>query len=135
MLITIDVIIDLPKEKIWDILTNPEHIVKWNFASDDWFCPNSAVDLRIGGKINSRMEAKDGSFGFDFWATYTEIETYKKLNTIMGDGRKWDISLTEENGKTKLTESFETESQNSTERQREGWQSILNNLKKYAETL
>lgn len=135
MVITIEIIVNLPKEKVWEVLTEPKHIVNWNFASEDWFCPNALNDLKIGEKFNYRMEAKDGSFGFDFWGTYTDIVLYKKLFSLLGDGRKLEIILTEEDNDTKIVESFETEDENSAELQRQGWQSILNNLKKYAENL
>lgn len=120
---------------VWEVLTEPKHIINWNFASDDWFCPKAENNLKIGEKYNYRMEAKDGSFGFDFWGTYTEIETYKKVFSVLGDGRKLEILLEEKDGVTTIIEKFETEDVNSVELQKNGWQAILNNLKKYAESI
>lgn len=133
--ITVQVEISLNIKKVWEVLTEPIHIINWNFASDDWFCPKAENNLKIGEKFNYRMEAKDGSFGFDFWGTYTEIEDFKKLFSILGDGRKLEIFLEEKNEVTTIIEKFEAEDENSIELQKNGWQSILNNLKKYAESL
>jgi len=133
--IVVQVEIFLNIKKVWEVLTEPIHIINWNFASDDWFCPKAENNLKIGEKFNYRMEAKDGSFGFDFWGTYTEIEDFKKLFSILGDCRKLEIFLEEKNGVTTIIEKFEAEDENSIELQKNGWQSILNNLKKYAESL
>ena len=133
--ITVQVEISLNIKKVWEVLTEPIHIINWNFASDDWFCPKAENNLKIGEKFNYRMEAKDGSFGFDFWGTYTEIQDFKKLFSILGDGRKLEIFLEEKNELTTIIEKFEAEDENSIELQKNGWQSILNNLKKYAESL
>ncbi len=86
--VTIEAIVNKPIDKVWECWTKPEHITQWCFASDDWHAPSSASDFKIGGKISTRMEAKDGSFGFDFWGTYDEITTNKKLAITMGDDRK-----------------------------------------------
>ena len=133
--ITIDIEVIADIKKVWEVLTEPKHIINWNFANEDWYCPKAENNLKVSEKFNYRMEAKDGSFGFNFWGTYTEIETYKKLFSILGDGRKLKILLQEKNGSTIITETFEAEDQNSIELQKNGWQSILNNLKKYTETL
>jgi len=133
IIVEVEVLADV--KRVWEILTEPKHIINWNFASDDWFCPKAEINLTIGEKFNYRMEAKDGSFGFDFWGTFTEIEISKKLFSVLGDGRKLEIILEEKNGITTIIEKFETEDENSVELQREGWQAILNNLKKYAEFL
>ena len=133
IIVEVEVLADV--KRVWEILTEPKHIINWNFASDDWFCPKAEINLTIGEKFNYRMEAKDGSFGFDFWGTFTEIEISKKLFSVLGDGRKLEIILEEKNGITTIIEKFETEDENSVELQREGWQSILNNLKKYADSL
>jgi uncharacterized protein YndB with AHSA1/START domain len=90
--ITVAATIAADAKKVWDFFTNPVHITKWNFASDDWHCPKAENDLRVGGKLNSRMEAKDGSFGFDFEATYDEVIVQKKITYTMTDGRQ-PISL------------------------------------------
>ena len=132
--ITIEAIINAEVSKVWNYFTEPEHITKWNFASDDWHCPDAANDLRVGGKLNNRMEAKDGSFSFDFEAIYDEVITHKILSYTLLDGRHVITSLEELSGLTKVTTTFEAEQQNSVDLQRNGWQAILNNFKKYVES-
>lgn len=119
--------------KIWEAWTNSEHITKWNFASDDWCCPSAQSDLRNGGKYKARMEAKDGSFGFDFEAVFSEVELQKKIVLNMTDGRTAATTFENMNGKTKVTTVFDAEKQNSEELQQSGWQAILDNFKKYIE--
>ncbi|KAA9035872.1 polyketide cyclase [Ginsengibacter hankyongi] len=131
--ITVENTINAPVEKVWKYWTKPEHIVQWNNASDDWHTPHAENDLRIGGKFTSRMEAKDGSFGFDFEGVYDAVTTYENIEYTMGDGRKVQIDFARDGGKTKVKENFEAESQNSVEMQRGGWQAILDNFKKYVE--
>jgi uncharacterized protein YndB with AHSA1/START domain len=132
--ITIESIISANTKKVWDYYTLPEHITKWNFASDDWHCPKAENDLRVGGKLKSRMEAKDGSFGFDFEAIYDEVINHKKISYNLTDGRQVITFFENQNGKTKVTTTFDAETQNSVELQRNGWQSILDNFKKYVES-
>jgi uncharacterized protein YndB with AHSA1/START domain len=132
--ITIEAIISSDVKKVWDYWTNPEHITKWNFASDDWHCPSAENDLRVGGKLKSRMEAKDGSFGFDFEAIYDEVINNKKITFTMTDGRQAITHFENQNGKTKVTTTFAAENENPVEMQRAGWQAILDNFKKYVET-
>lgn len=120
-------------QKVWDYWNQPEHITKWNFAIDTWQCPSAKNDLRAGGKLQSRMEAKDGSFGFDFEATYDEVENLKKIAYTIADGRKVITHFTDLGGKTKIATEFEAESQNPVEMQKGGWQAILDNFKKYTE--
>lgn len=120
-------------EKIWNFWNNPEHITQWNFAHESWQCPSAKNDLRVGGKLQSRMEAKDGSFGFDFEATYDEVDHLKKIAYTIADGRKVITQFTDVGGKMKIATEFEAESQNPVEMQRGGWQAILENFKKYAE--
>jgi uncharacterized protein YndB with AHSA1/START domain len=131
--ITVEAIVNSTMDKVWDMWTNPEHVTKWCFASDDWHAPSSTADLKVGGKLNTRMEAKDGSFGFDFWGTYDEIKQNEKLAITMGDERKWNIYFSKVDGGVKVVENFEAEDQNPIEMQRGGWQMILNNFKKYVE--
>lgn len=131
--ITIEATINTPVEKVWKLWTNPEHIIKWNNASDDWHTPRAENDLHIGGKFLSRMEAKDGSVGFDFGGVYDEVKTNELIAYTMGDGRKVKISFENKGNKTWVTEIFEVENTNPTEMQRTGWQAILDNFKKYAE--
>jgi uncharacterized protein YndB with AHSA1/START domain len=132
--ITIESIISADAKKVWDYYTNPEHITKWNFASDDWHCPSAENDLRIGGKFKSRMEAKDGSFGFDFEGVYDEVINQKKIAYTMPDGRLVITKFEDHNGKIKVTTTFEAENENPVEMQRAGWQSILDNFKKYIDS-
>lgn len=131
--IKIEATVSADIKKVWEYWTKPEHITKWNFASDDWHCPRAENDLKIGGKFNSRMEAKDGSFGFDFWGIYDEIVEHKKIVYTMGDGRKAITTFEDQNNKTKVTTLFEPENENPVEMQKGGWQAILNNFKKYVE--
>lgn len=131
--ITVSVTVNAPIQKAWQFWTLPEHITQWNFASEDWHAPKAENDLRAGGKFLSRMEAKDGSFGFDFWGVYDEIKENELIAYTMGDGRKAKISFINEGNTTKVIETFEAESENSIELQQGGWQAILNNFKKYSE--
>jgi len=133
--VTIKTSVNATLQKAWESWTLPQHITHWNFASNDWHCPSSTVDLVVGGRFSSRMEAKDGSFGFDFWGTYDEIVPLSLLRSTMGDGRKIEVRFTQVENTVLVTESFETEDQNTAERQREGWQAILDNYKSYTETL
>ena len=132
--ITIESVISASTKKVWDYYTLPEHITKWNFASDDWHCPKAENDLRVGGKLKSRMEAKDGSFGFDFEAIYDEVINHKKISYNLTDGRQVITVFENQNGKTKVTTTFDAETQNLVELQRNGWQAILDNFKKYVES-
>ena len=132
--ITIESIISANTKKVWDYYTLPEHITKWNFASDDWHCPKAENDLRVGGKLKSRMEAKDGSFGFDFEAIYDEVVDQKKLAYTMPDTRQVITNFENLGDKIKVTTTFDTENENPVEMQRAGWQSILDNFKKYVES-
>jgi len=132
--IEIEALIKASPDKVYQLWTEPEHITKWNFASDDWCCPRAENELRVGGKYKSRMEAKDGSFGFDFEGEYEEVKPSEKLVYSMPDGRQVETTFEEEAKSTRVTTRFDPESQNSIEMQREGWQAILDNFKKYAET-
>lgn len=131
--ITIEQTVNTSAEKIWKLWTGTEHITKWNAASDDWHTPSAENDLRAGGKFSSRMEAKDGSMGFDFWGIYDEVKPHELIAYTMGDGRKARIIFAAEGNATKVTITFDAENQNPVEMQRGGWQAILDNFKKYAE--
>ncbi|MFO0764948.1 MAG: SRPBCC family protein [Patescibacteria group bacterium] len=133
-MINIEATINAPVEKVWTNYTEPEHITKWNFASDDWMCPSATNDLRVGGMLTARMEAKDGSFGFDFGGTYTEVIPNQRLAYTLGDGRKVEVNFSETDGVTTVTTAFDAETQNPEEMQRQGWQAILNNFKKHVES-
>ena len=132
--ITVNATIFAPIEKVWNYWTDPKHIMQWNNASDDWHTPKAENDLRTGGKFLSRMEAKDGSMGFDFIGVYSIVEPYNHIAYAMEDGRLVDISFKVKNGSTEIIETFEPENENSVELQQAGWQSILNNFKKYTES-
>jgi uncharacterized protein YndB with AHSA1/START domain len=131
--ITIKAVISADKQKVWDYYTKPEHITKWNFANDDWCCPSASNDLKVGGRYLVRMEAKDGSFGFDFDATYTEINEAERFSYEFG-GRYAKVEFKEQQEQTEVTITFDPETENSIELQRQGWQAILDNFKKYTET-
>ena len=131
--IKIDTKVKAPIEKIWDYWVEPEHIVQWSHASDDWHTPRAENDIRTGGKFVSRMEARDGSMGFDFGGVYDEVIRYKRIAYTMGDDRSVTIDFNEENDGVRIVQSFDPESRNSREMQRDGWQAILDNFKKYVE--
>jgi uncharacterized protein YndB with AHSA1/START domain len=132
--ITVVAKIDAPVDMVWKYWTTPEDIVRWNNASEDWFTPRAENDLRTGGKFLSRMEARDGSSGFDFWGTYTDIKTCELIEYTLGDERKVKITFSAIDNKTEIVETFEAENTYTVDQQRIGWQSILNNFKKYAES-
>lgn len=131
--ITVEASINAPIEKVWKLWSSPEHITQWCSASDGWHTPRAENDLRTGGKFLSRMEAKDGSFGFDFGGVYDEVKTNERIAYTMGDGRKVNITFTSAGNTTKVVETFEAESENPIEMQHGGWLAILNNFKKYTE--
>lgn len=132
--ITVSASINSARDKVWEYYTVPEHITKWNFASDDWQCPSAENDMQVGGKYSARMEAKDGSFGFDFEAIYDEIIEGKSFTYTMPDGRKVVVDFESIGEQTLVNVEFDAETQNSIEMQQGGWQTILNNFKKYAES-
>jgi uncharacterized protein YndB with AHSA1/START domain len=132
--VTVKTLIDAPKEVVWKYWTTPKDIVQWNNASDDWHTTLAEVDLRIGGKFTSRMEAKDGSEGFDFEGVYKNVVINERIDYIIGDGRRVKILFITEDNKTKVVESFELENTNPIEMQQNGWQAILDNFKSYVES-
>ena len=131
--ITVETTVNAPIEKVWSYFTQPQHVKNWNNASDDWHTPRAENDLQVGGNFVYRMEAKDGSFGFDFGGTYDAVKENEYLEYTIGDGRKVKISFIPQGTSTKVVENFEAETTNSVELQRTGWQSILDNFKKYTE--
>ena len=133
--ITIDAVIAAPAETVWQFWTAPDHIIHWNFASDDWCCPSAANDLKVGGRYKARMEAKDGSFGFDFEAVYDKVSAPETLVYTLEDGRKVTTHFEAQGDSTKVTTTFDAESENPIEMQRNGWQAILNNFKAYVEDI
>lgn len=130
--ITIKATVLADKQKVWDYYTKPEHITKWNFADPSWHCPTATNDMKVGGRYVARMEAKDGSFGFDFDAVYKEINEGKNFTYEFG-GRFATVELKEIEGHTEITVTFDPETENSIDLQRQGWQAILDNFKKYTE--
>ncbi|REA63456.1 polyketide cyclase [Dyadobacter luteus] len=131
--ITVETIVNAPVEKVWEYWTSPEHIVQWNSASDDWHTPRAENDPRTGGKFSSRMEARDGSFGFDFEGVYDEVQPLSLISYSLGDGRQVRIIFETQGEQTKVIESFDAENQNPIDMQRAGWQAILDNFKKHTE--
>jgi uncharacterized protein YndB with AHSA1/START domain len=133
--ITVTSEVSSPIEKVWNAWTVPEHITNWNNASDDWHTPRAENDLRPGGKFNIRMEAKDGTSGFDFEGVYDEVKIYEKIIYTMGDGRKVNVHFENKGSNVLVTETFEAEETNTIELQRAGWQSIMDNFKRYVERI
>ena len=132
MKVTIETIVKAPINKVWSAWTSPEDIKQWNAASDDWHTTQSSVDLREGGAFSSRMEAKDGSFGFDFAGIYTKVVTNELLEFTFGDRAAKVEFLNGENG-VMVRETFDAETEHPIEMQRQGWQAILNNFAKHVE--
>ncbi|MEX6688494.1 SRPBCC family protein [Danxiaibacter flavus] len=132
--ITISATVNADIKKAWDYYTNPEHITKWNFADPSWHCPSASNDMKVGGKYAARMEAKDGSFGFDFEATYNEIVNGENFTYTMPNGRKVNVAFKEDGNQTDVDVTFDPEDQHPLEFQKNGWQAILNNYKQYTET-
>ncbi len=131
--ISIEATINADLKKTWNYYTLPEHITKWNFADPSWHCPSASNEMKIGGKYLARMEAKDGSFGFDFEAYYTEINLGNSFTYEFGE-RICTIEMTElENNQTAIKITFDPETENPIELQQQGWQLILNNFKSYTE--
>jgi uncharacterized protein YndB with AHSA1/START domain len=131
--VTISATINAPIEKVWNYYNTPEHVTQWNMADPSWHCPYGQNDLRTGGKFSYRMEAKDGSFGFDFGGVYDQVIPHQLIEYTMGDNRKVIVRFTSEGNSTSIETIFDAESQNPVEMQRQGWQAILDNFKKYTE--
>ena len=133
--ITVQAVINAPVGQVWKLYTEPEHVMKWNNASNDWHTPRAESNLKVGGKFLYRMEAKDGSSGFDFDGTFEQVIANELIVYSISDGRKVEVTLTkDDNARTKMATTFEAENSNPIEMQRDGWQAILNNFKIYVET-
>jgi uncharacterized protein YndB with AHSA1/START domain len=132
MKITVEVTVKAPMETVWAAWTTPSDITQWNTASDDWHTTQASVDLRVGGAFCSRMEAKDGSMGFDFAGTYTHVARHERIDCAFGD-RTLVVEFVPTPGGVTVRETFEAESTHSVEQQREGWQAILNNFARHAQ--
>ena len=133
--VTVETTINAPVEKVWKSWSEPQHITKWCAASDDWHAPKAENDLRTGGTFSTRMEAKDGSFGFDFGGVYDNVKKNELIEYTMGDGRKVRVAFTPSGDTTKIVETFDAETTNPVDMQRTGWQAILDNFKRYTETI
>ena len=132
--IKLDITILRPVDKVWEYFNDPKHVTQWNFAHETWICPKAESDFREGGKFNYRMEAKDGSFGFDYIGTFDEIVPQQLVKYHLYDGRKVEVYFNKlDESTTEVVEIFEPEAANSREMQRDGWYAILNNFHKYAE--
>ena len=132
--ITVESFVKAPLDRVWKAWSNPDDIKQWNAAQDDWHTTRSAVDLREGGKFSSRMEAKDGSQGFDFEGSFTRVVPNKTIAYRMSDGREVIVEFAERAGGVHVSETFDPESENTPELQRQGWQAILDNFKRHVET-
>src|SRR5688500_7343188 len=133
MKITIDTVVNAPIARIWDAWNNPEDIKQWNAAHESWHTTNSTVDLREGGKFSARMEARDGSAGFDFEGTYTRVVPQRLIEYRMEDGREVKVDFLETAESVLVRETFDAETENDPEMQREGWQAILDNFTRHVE--
>ena len=134
MKITVESRINSDIERVWQSWNDPEEIKVWNTAQEDWHTTESTVDLREGGTFSSRMEAKDGSIGFDFGGTYTRVVPNEAVEYRMSDGREVQVEFREQDGGVVVTETFDAETENSPELQQSGWQSILDNFKRHVES-
>jgi uncharacterized protein YndB with AHSA1/START domain len=132
--VTVEVNVKAPVDKVWKLWNSPEAITKWCTATPEWHTPRAENDLRIGGKFFSRMEARDKSVGFDFGGQYTIVKDNELIEYTMDDGRKVKVVFRSNGNETKITETFDAETQNPVEMQKAGWQAILDNFKNYAET-
>ena len=134
--ITVSTTVNAPIARAWEAFTMPDHITQWNFASPEWCCPSATNDLRVGGEFSSRMEARDGSVGFDFTGVYTNVQPLEHFAYVLGDERRVTVSFEAVSSEqTKVTEVFDPETVNPEELQRGGWQAILDNYKKHVEAL
>ena len=131
--ITVTTLVEAAIEHVWECWTNPDHIMEWNHASDDWHCPAATNDLTVGGTFSSTMSANDGSTSFDFEGTYTDIIENERIEYSLADGRHISVTFEEEDDKIRVTEVFDAESENPIEMQQAGWQAILYNFRDYTE--
>ncbi len=129
--ITVETTVPVSPELAWEYWTKPAHITQWNQASDDWHTPRAESDLRAGGAFSSRMESKDGKYGFDFGGIFDTVEPPRLLAYTIGDGRKVQVTFESVASGTHIVETFEAEGENSAELQRQGWQAIMDSYRKY----
>jgi len=134
MKISIETEVQAPLATVWEAWVTPEDITSWNFPIDEWCCPRAEIDLQVGGKFNYRMEAKDGSVGFDFEGSFTKVEPRDSIHLVLEDDRVVTVEFIEKANGVRVVETFCAENENSPEQQKQGWQSILNNFKKHVES-
>lgn len=134
-MITVSTNINATLEKVWEFWNNPNHIENWYFASPDWHCPKAENNLQVGKSFNIRMEAKDGSFGFDFEGKYTKIINFQLIEYVLADDRKVITTFEKQGNYILVTQKFDAESENTLELQQNGWQAILDNFKKYVQKI
>jgi len=132
--VTVQAMVNAPSTKAWDYYTKPEHITKWNYADPSWHCPSAENDMRVGGTYRARMEAKDGSFGFDFEAVYSELKNGESFTYDMADGRQANVKFVGKGNQTEVVVTFDAETENPIDMQKGGWQAILDSYKRYTET-
>ncbi len=132
--ITVEATVNAPVAKVWEAWNTPGDIMQWNTPDPSWHSPSSENDLRVGGKFKHRMEAKDGSFGFDFEGTYDQVDPHREITYTMPDGRKATTLFTAQDGKTSIATTFDAETENDPEFQKQGWQAILNNFVNFVES-
>jgi uncharacterized protein YndB with AHSA1/START domain len=135
MKIKIDVLVVGTLEHVWNCFTQPEHIVNWNAASEDWCCPSAHSDLKAGGSFSYRMEARDGSMGFDFSGKFNEVDFQRHILILLDDNRSLEVWFEAVDGGIRVTEAFEAENMNPVELQQQGWQAILNAYKNYCQSV
>lgn len=134
--LTVTTEVDKTINDVWKFFNDPQHIIKWNFAHESWECPSAKNDLKVGGKLEVRMQAKDGSFGFDLVGIYDEVNENQSLKYHFEDGRNIEVIFEKlSDDTTKVTENFDPENQNPLDFQKDGWQAILDNFKKYSESI
>ena len=131
MKIKVDVLVNASLEETWKCFTQPEHIVNWNAASEDWCCPSAHSDLKAGGSFSYRMEARDGSMGFDFSGKFNEVDFQRHILILLDDNRSLEVWFEAVDGGIRVTEEFEAENMNPVELQQQGWQAILDAYKNY----
>lgn len=134
MEITVSVTVNVPIEQAWKSWITPEDIRSWNFAADEWCCPRADIDLKVGGQFSYRMEAKDGSMGFDYDGTFTAIEDGKRLEFVLGDERQVIVEFSQTENGVKVIETFAADSEETAAQEKHGWQCILENFKKHVES-
>lgn len=131
--IRVSALVEKDRDSVWKFYNDAAHIVHWNAASEDWHCPTCSNDLRVGGRLSARMEARDGSMGFDYTGVYDQVSPSENLGYRMPDGREVRVSMEDKGSSTQIVIDFDGDGQNDEEMQRAGWQAILDNFKKYAE--